>query len=179
MKRRVVGLLLLTALLLGASTIAAACGGGDEELSLEEYFQKLQTSSDDLEQRGEASASELGDDFDPETGELPSIDTLQRILSEGVSAFQDALNEVESLDPPSEVKGAHDTFLQEARARMEVFESLADRAAEAESLSDLEDVFAEFEGPDFEAADIRFEDACRGLEQVAAENGIEVDLNCE
>ena len=158
-------------LLLGVGAVAAACGGGEEELSLEEYFQKLETISDDLRERGEA--------FDPETGELPNIDTLQRLLSEGVSAFQDALNEAENLDPPSEVKGAHDTFLQEARARMEVFESLADRAAEVESLSGLEDVFAEFEDPDSEAADVRFDDACRALEQVAADNGIELDLGCE
>lgn len=85
---------------------------------------------------------------------------------------------MESLDPPSEAEAAHSVFVRELRFRVELMESLADRAAEVESLSGLEEVFAEFEDPEFEVAAVRFDDACRALEQVAADNGIEVDLDC-
>jgi len=176
MRPRVLGFLLVTALLLGVSTIAAACGGGEDELSLEQYFQQLQTISDDLEERGQVIASELGGDFDPETGELPSIDTLQRFLSEAVSAHQDALNEAESLDPPSEVESAHDEFVQATRDRVEFIESLADQAAESGSASGLLEIFTQVSlGSEQET---RFEDACQELERIAVDNGIGADLGC-
>jgi hypothetical protein len=179
MKRRVLGFLLVTALLLGVSTIAAACGGGEEELSLEEYFQKLQTISNDIKEREEGLDTEFEMAFDPETSPETTIDIVESVLSQGASASKAAFDDVDSLDPPSEVEDAHNEFLREGRARTELLESLADQAAKVESLPGLEDMFAEFDSPDLEVAAVRFDDACRALEQVAADNDIEVDLNCE
>ncbi len=177
MKRRVLGFLLVTALLFGVGTITAACGGGEAELTLDEYFQKLETVSDDLEQRGEALGTELEEDIDLETGELPSIETLRRLLSEGVSASQDALDETERLDPPPDVKSAHNEFVEAARGRVEFIESVVDEVVESESVSDLLEIFTQVSlGSEQET---RFEDACRALEQIAVDNGIQADLNCQ
>jgi hypothetical protein len=179
MKRRVLGFLLVTALLFGVGAITAACGGGEDELTLEEYFQKLQTISDDLEEREKALDIEFEMAFDPETSPDTSVDTAQRVMGEAASASREVFDDVDSLDPPSEVEDAHNEFLREGRATTRLLETLADRAAEVESLFGLEDVHAELEGPDFEAAGVRLEDACRALEGIAADNGIEVDLDCE
>jgi hypothetical protein len=159
--------------------VATACGDGEDKLSVEEYFQKLQTISDDLREREEALGSEFQTAFDPETSPDAAIDTLGRVLGEGASASREVFDDVDSLDPPSEVEDAHNEFLREGRATTRLLETLADRAAEVESLFGLEDVHAELEGPDFEAAGVRLEDACRALEGIAADNGIEVDLDCE
>jgi hypothetical protein len=178
MKRRVLGSLVATALLLGVSSIAVACGNVGDELSLGEYFQQLETISNDLEERGEVVERELETAFDPEGGIESAIDTLQGLLSEGASAFEDALADIESLEPPSEAENAHNVFVEEARGRVELVEDLADRVAEVESLSDLEEVFAQLESPEFQAADRRFRDACQALQGIATDNGIDVDLDC-
>ena len=179
MKPRVLGFLLVMGLLLGVGAVAAACGNGEEELSLEEYFQKLQTISNDIKEREEGLDAQFETAFDPETSPETTIDIVESVLSQGASASREAFDDVDSLDPPSEVEDAHNEFLREGRGRTELLESLADQAAEVESLSGLEDVFAEFEDPEFETAAVRFDDACRALEQVAADNDIEVDLTCE
>lgn len=178
MKRRVLWLLLVTALVLGISSLAAACGGGEEGLSVEEYFQQLQTISDDLEKQGATLDSEFEAAFGSETGEV-DVDAVQRVLSDGASAFRGALDDVEDLEPPSEAADAHGAFVEQVRARTDLMESLADRVAEAESASDLGEVFAEFEGPELEKEAVSFSDACRALERLAADNGIQVQLNCE
>jgi hypothetical protein len=180
LKRRLVWLLLVTALSLGVSGIGVACGGGGEErLSVEEYFQKLQTISDDLEKQGATLDSEFEAAFGSGTSDEVDIDAIRKTFGQGATAFKDALNDVESLEPPSSVENAHDGFVAEMRVRTDLIESLADRAAEAESASDLEEVFVAFEGPEFETQAVRFSDACHALEGLAADNGIQVQLNCE
>jgi hypothetical protein len=178
MKRRALGSLLVTALLLGAGIIAAACGEGGEEPSLKEYFQQLETISNELEERGVAVERELETAFDPEGGIDAAIDALQGLLTEGVSAFEDAFADIERLEPPSGVENIHRVFVEEARGRAELIETLADQIAEVESLSDLEEIFAQLESPEFQAADRRFRDACQVLQGIATDNGIDVDLDC-
>jgi hypothetical protein len=179
LRRRVPLLLLFTALALGISGVAAACGGGEEGLSVEEYFQQLQTISDEFEERGATLDSEFEAAFGSGTSDEVDVDAIQRILGEGATSFKDALNDAESLEPPSNVENAHREFVEEMRVRADLIESLADRAGEVESASDLEEVFAEFESPELETQAVRFSDACRALEGLAADNGIQADLNCE
>jgi hypothetical protein len=180
LKRRLFWLLLVAAVLLGVSGIAVACGGGGEErLSAEEYFQKLQTISDDLEKQGATLDSEFQAAVGSETGDEVDVGAVQRVLAEGGTAFRRALDDLENLTPPSNVENAHRAFVEQVRVRTDLIESLADRAAEAGSASDLQEVFAEFESPELEAEATRFSDACRALEGLASDNGIQVQLNCE
>lgn len=175
----VLGRLLVVALLAGISAVAASCGDGEEALPAEEYFQQLQSISSELDDRVQTLDSEYEAALGSETGSEVDVEAIQSILDEGASAFRDALDAVESLDPPSGVEDAHREFLQEARARTELLESYASRAGEAESPSELEAAFAEFDDPNGDAMALRFAAACEALETIAADQGIQVDLNCE
>lgn len=179
MKRRALGFVLVTALLVAVGAIAAACGDGEEELTLEEYFQRLQTMSDDLNERGEALETELEGLFDPAASEQQSIAAGRRFLDGNVSIIRDGLDVLEDLDPPSQVGDSHNKFVDAANGLRDRIGDLADRAAEVQSAADLEEIFAEFQSPELETIDERFVDACQALERIASENGIQVDLGCE
>lgn len=179
MKRRVVWFLLFAALSLGVSGIAVACGGGKERLSVEEYFQRLQAISDDLDEQGATLDSEFEAAVGPGTADGVDVGAVQKVLAEGGAAFRGALDDLESLNPPSSLEDAHRTFVEQVRVRTDLIESLAQRATEAQSASDLGEVFAEFESPELEQEATRFSAACQALEGLATDNGIQVSLNCE
>ena len=169
MKPRLFVPLFVAGLLLVFGTIAAACGGNGES-SLEKYFQRLEATFQDIDERFAALESEFPGAFE-EPG--PTRDALSAI----VLIIGDSRDALAQIDPPDEAQQAHKEFLDSAAAFQELMEDIAGQLADAETASDLEAVLGP-SWPQFEAASARSGAACVALEGIGADNGIEVDLGC-
>ena len=166
MRRHLFAPLALAVLLLIFGTMAAACDSEGGELTLEEYFHRFEA----LGERIEALGTEFGEELDSEEYQLEAfrdwVDGTLRIHRD----FTDALGDI---DPPVEVKDAHEEFVD---ARAEFMDVFADLFGEVRSISELEEVFYAPPDPDLVAADERNDQACRTLQDIADANGIDVHL---
>ena len=164
-------LLPIGALLVALGAIAAACGGG--ELSLEEYFQRVDQAGDEFDTRIEG----LEDAF-PEAFEEPTV--TRDFFTAAVPIFRDFIDGLAAIDPPAAVEDEHNERVAAGEAFEERVGDLVNRLADVESASELEDLFDELEeDPEFTAAEERFEAACLSLQGIADANGVGVDLECE
>ena len=81
--------------------VAAGCGGGGggDELTAEEYSSQLNTICTELNDKNKA------------IGDPQSIDEVVTKGPQLQDAFQSAIDEVENLNPPDELKDAHERFV--------------------------------------------------------------------
>jgi hypothetical protein len=119
---------------------AAGCGGGGggSALSKEEYSSKLDKICADLN----AKNKEIGEP-----------DSIQGIADKGPElndAFQDAIDKVEGLDPPDELKDAHEKFLSLGKQIHDKIDELIDEAKKNDQ-EGLQRVAAEIEPLDTES----------------------------
>ena len=178
MKPRLFVSLFVGALLLVLSTVAGACGG-DGELTLEEYFQRMDVLGNDLEDESNRLGEEFEEAIEGAETEEEVIEPFRDFFDRLAALFGDFVSEVESIDPPSEVEDAHNEIVAVQAEGLELLEDLDERAQRAESASDFEELSAELEGPVFTDVSDRSEQACFALEAIADDNGIDVDLECE
>ena len=178
MKPRLFVFLVIAALLLALGSIVAACGGNGG-LTLEEYFQRLDTLGGDFDDE----IDRLGEEFDEAADEAETeeevIDDFRDFSGSMTELFADLVADIERIDPPSEVEDAHNELVAAQREGRDLLEELNERAQRAESVSDVEDWSAEFEGPVSTAISDRTEQACLALQEIADDNDIDVDLECE
>jgi hypothetical protein len=174
------GSLLVCGLLPILAVLAAACGtnsGEPTELTLEDYFGRLQAISDDQYERDQA----LGDLGSAATLALLSSDpvgirwALDDVVLPLVKQYVVALGD---LPPPAEVEQAHKDFLEANASLHEAGEQLVRRLASVQSESRIE-ALKEAEAPKWDEAYARAHDACLALEAIAADHGLELDLRCE
>lgn len=158
-------------LLLACAGIVAACGGGGGGQSLGEYFQELNAVKDDFGAKADAVEQEFPAAFQ-ESG------ATRDYLVETNSIVGEALDALRGMDPPEQVRPAHGEFVDALAASQELWEDLTDQLGDAPSPSDALEV-SELLGPQLEATSAQFETACLALEAIAADNGIDVDLECE
>ena len=164
-------------LLLGA--VAASCkdgkGGG---LSLEEYFQKLdsiQEQADATFATQEASTGEPSQDASGE--ELAAF--LRDTVTSSADVLRDAAADVNDLEPPDEVADAHSDIVAAINDLVAAFDDMADSVPDTLTLAELENAGATFFNSDeLNAANEQFLAACTALEQIASDNSITVDLAC-
>lgn len=167
------------------SLLLAACGGDEEEgtatpaagtqqaveeeeLSLDEYFRQFDRISDEAQTRVQRLESEaVGQD----------IDASQDFYDGLVSIFGQTFNDLKNLQPPSDAWDVHNEFVAASAEMQASLEDLSERLADVESLSDLQTLLAE-PMPAFETAGERMDNACFRLQEIADENGIDVDLEC-
>jgi hypothetical protein len=92
---------LAIAAVLALVLIAAGCGGGGggKSLSKEEYSSQLNTICTELNDKNKA------------IGDPQSIDEVVTKGPQLQDAFQSAIDEVENLNPPDELKDAHERFV--------------------------------------------------------------------
>ncbi len=170
MSKLIVSLLIAaTGLALGIA--AGACGGGGAELTLEEYFQKMQAIS--------AEAVQETDTLDEKFDALEENDFggLRELVVANTAITGDTFGEMDDIDPPDEVEDAHVEFVDAGENMAGLMKAFSDDLADVESVSELEEAFGRVVG--LEAASARIDAACAELAKIAAENGIQVDLDCD
>jgi hypothetical protein len=160
--------------LLVLGIIAAGCDG-DGELTLEEYFGQLEA----LKEETDAQTEALGVPEEQESdSEEEQIEAFRESFEGSVRIFTDFVDALDDIDPPAEVEGPHEESVAAGRELVDTFQDFIDGMADVESTSELDAVFEE-EGPGFEAASDRFDNACFALEEIADANGIAFDLECD
>ena len=166
--------LMVALAVVGGSLLLAACGGGDgEELSLDEYFQQLDSIEEGIKTGtaalDEASAGVIGEDVE---ATRDYIDGYQGIVGE-------AANDMKDLDPPSEVGDAHDEFVAALSGMVSVWGDLSDRLGDVETTTEMQTLLMDTQAEEpWQTATQRFTEACRALQGIADEKGIDIDLDC-
>jgi hypothetical protein len=178
LKRRFAPLALIAVLLLAFGAFAAACGddgnGGGGELTLEEYFERLDAIMEDTNSQMDALEDPEERDLASEEEQLEAIRDFY--FDANLAIIKGGFDEIEGLDPPAEVEDAHDALLAAGGDTVAAYEDVGSQLAEAESLADLQELF---DDGGFEAASERFEQACLELRGIADENEIDLDLVCQ
>ena len=173
MKARFLALALFGSLMLAFGAIAAGCdgNGGGDALTLEEFFQRVQELDNDFE----AKAADLGAQAEGLTEES-SVDEAVALFRQQVGLIEEFVTNLDALEAPPE---AADLVEEAVSAGNEAETALNDAIDEASDAETLDELFAVFAAPEVEAAFTRFDQVCLDAEQLAADNDITVDLNCE
>jgi hypothetical protein len=104
-------------LVLALAVVAAGCGGGGgKTLSKEEYSSQLNKICTELNAKNK------------EIGEPSSLDDVVQKGPKLNDAFQNAIDEVEGLNPPDELKDAHERFLSLGKQIHSKIDDLLDAA---------------------------------------------------
>jgi len=156
-------------LLLGA----AACGGGSKRLSAEDYLQKVQSiaeASSDKENAAFPSEEESAN-LSPEEQKQAGIDGLRSFGD----IIGDAIKQVDDLKPLKDLQQPHEAFIEEGNSLAQKFRDLADQAEDV-TPDGIEDFFNT--QVFVEATFAPFDEACSALQDLGAQQGVEVDLHC-
>jgi hypothetical protein len=160
-------------LLLAFGMMAGACkNGGGGALTLEEFFQRVDELDSELNEQSDALFASLEDTQDP----AEAVEQLRDIFPQQAGLFQDFRDDLADLDPPAEAESLHHEALEAFDGVIAAVDGLVGQLDSVESLDDLDALFVDSE---FSAADERLTQVCLDLEQLAADNGITVDFNCE
>ncbi|MBI5284282.1 MAG: hypothetical protein HY874_04225 [Chloroflexi bacterium] len=167
MSLAVLGLALGAVMLLG-------CGGSGTEPSLKVYYAEMVRVQVEGQQRTPSANVNLGEipaDTPPEE--------LRGRLKEGLRAsrvLNDAyLQDVKSIEPPAEAETAHGELVAAIDA---VNAWLDGMIAGVDGISSLDEFDALVNRSAFLEAEQAFAEACAGLQRIATDDGIEVDLQC-
>jgi hypothetical protein len=157
-----------------AGTMACSSGGG---LSLEEYFAQVEQLSDEMQTAGDDAQNELDEQLATAESTEELIELLDQFLTTALAVAGDFSDSMSDIDPPSEVSDLHqqtiDSFDEGITALEEVQGDLQDVETEAELQEFSTDV-----GQRFDELDAETEETCNGLQEIADENEIDVDLQC-
>jgi len=166
---RVFAFAVLTVLVLGQG----ACSGGDGKgggggpLTLEEYFDELEGSSMDLDERTASVADTLATSDD--------LDELKEAASQYPDILGDFVEDLEALEAPREAAAAHQDAIDAGQAFLDLLEGVVDDAQQAETVDEFGGVLG---SDDVAAASTAFTRTCVALQQIADGNAIDVDLGC-
>ncbi len=159
-----------------AALLLVSCGGGSE-LTIEEYFEKLQQISDDrtaLVDQNELEFDEVLENEDSDEDDI--VKAFQEFFKGNTDAAKDSLSASEGLSPPAAVEAAHDGFVAKLKTFVDVLEDFRSELDDVDSQGEL---IALIEGSDaVELAGDEFEEACETVQQAATDNGATVDLDC-
>lgn len=158
--------------LVGFGLVGGACGGdgGGDALTLEEYFERV----DELENKQLADSQAIDDELDLLDEDL-TVDEVADSFQEQIDVLRELRDGLDDLNPPDEAQDAHDEVVDSLEASADEFEDLLDEFRDEDS---VEDAFAAVGEADTPESD-RATEACIDLQQVAADNGIDVELDCE
>jgi hypothetical protein len=143
------------------------CKNGGGALSLEEYFQLLDELDNEF--------STASDSVDSQIEATEDLDEIRGLMDDQVANFDDFIDGLEDLEPPEEASEPHD----EAIAGLSDFrDELSAALDETDSATTIDELFAPFDDLDYSSLE-RATAACLALEQIGADNGITVDLDCD
>jgi hypothetical protein len=152
---------------------AAACGGGSKRLSAEEYLQKVQSIAATATEEENAAfpSDEESANFSPEEQKQAGIDGLRSLAS----IIEDTIKQIDDLKPPEDLQQAHDALVEEGNSLAQGFQDMADQAEDVPP-DGIEDFFNT--QVFVEATFAPFDEACSALQDLGAQQGVEVDLHC-
>jgi hypothetical protein len=151
--------------LIAVMLLLAACGGngGAGEVSLEEYFNRLEVLSDDVRSR----ANGLSEPASPED--------VAGVFSQSIDIFHDFLSEVRDLNPPRAAQRQHDALVHALEDFIDANEDLFGELEDASTEADFQVIF---ESAPTVAEQAVYSRACADLKQVATDNNLRVNLDC-
>jgi hypothetical protein len=166
-------LVMISAVVAGSLLLTACGGGGKEEMSLDEYFQQFDAIEESMKTSVgalEESGATVGEDVQ---ATRDYVDGYYGIVQKG-------LTDVKALKPPAEAKDAQDEFVAALESMISLWQGLSDRLAEVQTTEELQTLLTGLAGEtDWTDTSQQFTDACRALQTIATDKGIEVTLDCE
>jgi hypothetical protein len=157
--------------LVGFGAFASGCdddGGGN--LTLEEYFERV----DELDNEQQSKSDELERELD-DLGDDASPDDAADSFEKQIELLEQFRSDLDDINPPAEVEDAHERVVTSLAAASDQFDGVIEEFRNADS---IEDAFASLDDADFSEIE-KANEACRELEQIAADNNIEVDFDCD
>ena len=171
MNARLLPSTLIVVLLLAFGAVVAACGGGGgEPLTLEEYFQRLEELSNELDQGADALEPAVEGSPDDQ------VEVFQEALNGFLPLLVDYVGGIKEMNPPEELKEPYSGFVARSDDVLEAVENLIDELENVESEAELNEVIAGFESS---APLAPAGQACLALQRVFDERELDVDLRCE
>ena len=166
-------LVMFSAVVAGSLLLAACGGGGKEEMSLDEYFLQFDAIEESMKTSVgalEASGAAVGEDVQ---ATRDYVDGYYGIVQKG-------LTDVKALKPPAEAKDAQDEFVAALENMISLWKGLSDRLAEVQTPEELGTLLTGLAGEaEWTDTSQQFTDACRALQTIATDKGIEDTLDCE
>jgi hypothetical protein len=98
----------------------AACGGGGDQLTAEEYAAELNAICADYNVKR------------AEIGERQSVEDVVDIAQQTLDAFDDAIADVETLEPPNELADPAGDFIASWKDQRDLLPEIVDRAEEGD-----------------------------------------------
>jgi len=169
----------LIAALVAFGVITGACGGdgdGGPTPALEAYVQQVDGLVDQVAERAKELQEELSGRLPPSPSEQEQIDATRPFFSGFLAAMEDFLDNIGDVEPPPEVRSAHDDFAGAAQDFADEIGKIVDQLEEVASQAELETLLS---SPAFNEAGEAVEQACLKVEKAAQDREIDVDLNCE
>ncbi len=160
---------------------AVACtGDGSDPLALDEYLSEVERLDDAAEQeQGQLEAA-----FDESAGEAPESGPLSQQFKDALTTYYeelvrvggDYINDIDDLEPPDVAQSAHEEYIE---AYDEVLVALNDIVDDIDGVSTTTDLTALLDNQALTSAYDRANEACAGLQQVATDNNVDVDFECQ
>ena len=169
------------AMLLALTVLSTACGDDDEATgtgdkgALEQYYRDLQSAIGEASARFQALPQISADEA---TSEEIVTDEAADFFDDMADVFADFEQSLREIDPPEEVAELHD---EGTRATEEFVDKARDYQAQAAQTDSFEEALALTLAFSADSFDIftGFGEACLELKQIAADNGVDVGLQCE
>jgi len=169
---------LFIALLSLALVIGAACrGGGSDALTLEEYFEELDAILETSDTEFERLQTEyVGNPEGPQA--WVEVAAFQDFCAGVVQHYRRTVADLESIDPPPLVEGAHDEYAATQVEALRFFTAISDRAWRVSTLDEFIELLLDARGPAWREIEDREDEWCFALERIGVRSGIEVNLEC-
>lgn len=170
MKIRNLGLVCVLAPLAAFGAFAAACGGGSDQLTMEEFFTRVQTLDDQFSEDGDA----LDARFNDLTADS-SVEDATDLFNDQIDLIDAFVEDLADLNAPPEAQAVQDEAVTAGREVVQAFRDALDEASDAETIDDFAVIF---NSDELNTTFDRFDQACVAAETMAIDNGITVDYSC-
>ena len=129
-----------------------------------------------------ADTAAMGDDmqadFDDTESEDDAIEVVVNFVDDSQSRVHDFVGDVDGLKPPAEAAAAHDEAVAMGRQLVDMYDN-AITVLDSDTIETFKDATLVLEDPGCSASFARYRASCFALADLAAENGITVDLGCK
>jgi hypothetical protein len=165
--------------LLALVALASACGGDGggqgDALSLEQYYQRVDELVNGVAEQGDELIEEAFTDVDAASSDDAQLAASRFYLEGFLEIIDQFLDDLRDTEPPSEVRDAHDAFVDAAEDFVDASRGVVDGLEDVLSPGGLGELL---DNPDLNEAGDRIEEACFEVQDVAEAHGIVTDLNC-